>query len=260
MKVQLAQRHALITGGGTGIGRALAFALAQHGARVTVTGRRSELLQAVAQAIIERGEPAQAISADVTDAAQRNAMLTQAVASFGEIEILISNAGALHGGSFAQHSAQEIEALIRLHLNAPMELVRSLHPHLKAIVLVSSQAAQIPVPHFALYCATKAGLSAFATALRYELDDTHVLLAAPPGTRTPMIEPFLHLPEAKHFPLLEAEFVAERIVKALAAGRREVAFHPLYDFPVRFYRWFPGLLTRALHWQRHRFARLFERQ
>ena len=89
----LEKRHAFITGGGTGIGLAIARALATEGAQVTITGRRLEVLKAV------ETDQIHAIPMDVTDEAQQIEAIAQAVAARGAINICVANAGVAEGRS-----------------------------------------------------------------------------------------------------------------------------------------------------------------
>lgn len=255
--LNLVRMNALVTGGGTGIGRAIALALAQRGARLAITGRRREPLQAVVAEITAQGGHAIWAQADLTQSADIDTLLTQTIEQLGDIELLVCNAGELLGGAFARHSQAEIEHILNLNLLAPIELVRRLRPSLKAVVLVSSQAGQIPLPYFALYCATKAGLIVLGESLRYEFEGVPILIAAPPATRTAMTARLAAATEFSWTPMLTAEAVGQRIVKALVAGRTTVSFHLFYDFPVYLQRWFPGLVTKVLRWQRRRFAQIF---
>lgn len=247
---------ALVTGGGTGIGRALALALAQRGLRAIVTGRRRAPLESVVAEITARGGTASLLQTDLTQPAERAALL-KAVTQLGPLDVLICNAGMLSGGPLTASAAIAIEQTIQLNLTATIELVRELRPTLKAVVMIGSQAGQVPLPYLALYSATKAGLMAFGEALRYEWPDVQVLIVAPPGTKTAMTAGLAQKAGWGRFSLLEAEFVGGRIVEALLAGRETVSFHPLHNLPVWLYRWLPGLVKRVLKSQRQRFAQMF---
>lgn len=96
-KFDLTDRTAIVTGGGRGIGRAIAIALAEAGAHVLISARTVEQLEETAREIESRGRRAVVVATDVTDSAQVNAMAERAFAAFGEVDILVNNAG---GGGF----------------------------------------------------------------------------------------------------------------------------------------------------------------
>ena len=106
-------RHVLITGGGTGIGAAIAQTMANQGARLTLVGRKLPPLQAVASKLPQ----AQAIVCDVTDPASVESAFTQAAASFGAIEILVNNAGAAPTAPFHKLTAKEWREVMAVNLD-----------------------------------------------------------------------------------------------------------------------------------------------
>lgn len=191
--MELRDTVALVTGGGTGIGRALALALAEAGARVVVTGRRTAPLEGIAAA-----HPAvQARPADLTAPGAPEALIEQVVASAGRLDILVNNAGVQYpeepgAPDFDPAHADETLAL---NLAAPIHLVHAALPHLRArpaaaIVNVTSALAITPKRSSPVYCASKAGLRSFTRALRYALAGTgvRVLEVLPPLVRTAMTE------------------------------------------------------------------------
>ncbi len=95
-KFDLSGRSAIVTGGGRGIGRAIALALAEAGADLLITARSLDQLEETAQLIAGRGRRAVVVRTDVTDSAQVNEMAARAFAEFGQVDILVNNAG---GGS-----------------------------------------------------------------------------------------------------------------------------------------------------------------
>ena len=94
----LAGKVALVTGGGTGIGRAAALALAAAGASVAITGRRADKLEAVVAAIVAAGGTARAIVSDASHEEQAFAAVEQAVTAFSRLDILINSAGVNEAG------------------------------------------------------------------------------------------------------------------------------------------------------------------
>jgi uncharacterized oxidoreductase len=161
----------LITGGGSGIGRALAEKFYQAGNEVVIIGRdRIKLEQAAASmpGIIWR-------VSDVTNAAHR----AQLVVDFPDITVLVNNAGIQRNGEFLSMTTEQIESEIDIDFRAPILLSHAFLPYLlnqqeAAIVNISSALAFVPKPNASIYCASKAALHSFSQSLRHQLKATHV--------------------------------------------------------------------------------------
>ncbi len=184
----------LITGGSSGIGRALAEALAARGAKLVLTGRRADALEAASAALAGQGAEVAIVPGDIRDAGARREAVETALTRFGRLDILVNNAGAVRAGRLEKVSAEEIEAMIAVDLLAPILMTRQALPALRAhpdslIVNVTSGIALIGIPFYAAYAATKAGLARFSEALRRELsgEGIRVLTVYPGATDTPMM-------------------------------------------------------------------------
>jgi short-subunit dehydrogenase len=266
--MKIAQRSALITGGGSGIGAAIAAALAKRGARVALVGRRRGMLEETARSLRARGATAFVLPADVTRAEERAGLVEHAQAALGPIDILVHSAGTMLSGPLDTLSTAEIEEGLALNLAVPVDLTRLLLGDLRrqqgAVVFVASLSALMPLPYAVLYSASKAGLSAFATSLRYELEPAgaRVLLAFPPGTATAMTAPVAaRSPFARppFYQLLEPTAVGERIVVALERGQREVFWPGGETALARLYHRLPSLIGPLLRAQRILLAKVFSR-
>ena len=165
-------KTALITGGGTGIGRATAELLAAAGCRVLIGGRREEPLRSVADSsdgmiAWER--------MDVTEAADRSRMLAAARSAFGRLDMLINNAAASVTADFVAQNAEQIRRQIEVNLVAPILLVHEalpLFPVGGSIVNVTSAGARyqgMPPAGMSAYAPSKAGLNQFTRVLATEL-------------------------------------------------------------------------------------------
>lgn len=179
----------LITGGTSGIGLALAQAYISQGAAVAVCGRSPEALERFSRAHPD----ALAIKADVTVGEARTAMLEAVAERFNHLDVLINNAGTFVERDFTAGAgaSQGLEQEVALNLTAPIKLtseVLSRWPALTAIVFVTSGYALVSPKRAPTYGAAKAGLHAFAEALRRQLapKGTHVLELLPPMVDTPM--------------------------------------------------------------------------
>lgn len=116
--LDLAGKHALITGGGTGLGRSMTAALAEAGARVTICGRRAEPLNAVVAGLCADGHDARAIVADVTEDADRRRLYAEAPG----VDILVNNAGGGARKRWLDVTIEEWRAIVHLNLEAPFAL------------------------------------------------------------------------------------------------------------------------------------------
>lgn len=165
------QRHALVTGGGSGIGAAVALALADAGLNVTVLGRRPEALQAVTERHPDR---MQAITADITDAAQVAAAFAQARERFGPLSILVNNAGQAHSAPFLKTDAALWERMLSVNLTGTVLCTQAALPDMLSakwgrIVNVASTAALAGYAYVSAYCAAKHAVLGLTRSLALEV-------------------------------------------------------------------------------------------
>lgn len=188
--MRLAGHHALVTGGGTGIGAAIARALGREGAKLTLVGRRREKLEEVG------AEPFDALvaPADVTDPAQIEAAFALARDAQGPITILVNNAGAAESAPFAKVSAEAWRRTMAVNLDALLHCCQAALPDLLAaeagrIVTIASTAGLKGYAYSVPYVAAKHGAVGFTRALAAELAKTRVTVNAicPGFTETDMV-------------------------------------------------------------------------
>jgi NAD(P)-dependent dehydrogenase (short-subunit alcohol dehydrogenase family) len=181
-------RVALVTGGGRGIGRAIALALAADGADVAVNYRRDEEAAAATVAALEAtGVRARAYGADVGSAADVRSMVDAVVADLGFVDILVNNAGiASRGRAVADTDPDELDRVIRTHALGAHQLCRAVLPSMRAqargdIVMISSALTLEHPPGGGPYTMAKAALEALAFTLAREErhHGIHVNVVAP---------------------------------------------------------------------------------
>ncbi len=222
--MQLAHKSILITGAGSGIGRATAVALARKGARLTLSGRRTEPLEETARLAQVKDSEIMILPGDITDDAWRKHAVEQIVDRFGGLNIIVNSAGVVSAGRLETIDPEDVRTQLEVNLLAPIFLIRTALPALRksgdaAIVNVSSSIGLVGMPFYAPYAAAKGGLARFDEALRRELSDDaiHVMTVYPVATDTPMMETAVSRSrDSADYDSPEA--VAEALVAGLEAG------------------------------------------
>lgn len=170
---------ALVTGGGTGIGRAFAEALASVGAKVVIASRREEVLRQTAEEINRRcgGDRVFAYTLDIRDRDQVDALVGHIVDQWGTLDVLVNNSGLAVPETVDQITDDGWDKVMETNLRGVMQLVRAVLPHMIKndfgdIVNVSSQAGKHGYADVPSYCASKFGLLGYAEALRDQVRKT----------------------------------------------------------------------------------------
>ncbi len=180
--ISLTDYSVLITGGGSGIGAGTARYLAQRGAKVTISGRRADAVQAVAEDI---GENACAVVGDVTVGADRERMVQAAVAHGGRLDGLVNNAGNMYRGPLKDLTQSGLADIFQSNVIGAMLLSGVALPHLAdregAIVFLGSIHNRRAFPGVSPYAATKGAIEAITRSLAAELgsDGVRVNCVAP---------------------------------------------------------------------------------
>jgi NAD(P)-dependent dehydrogenase (short-subunit alcohol dehydrogenase family) len=196
--VRLANKTAFITGGNSGIGLTTAKLFVAEGARVAITGRNKETLEADAK---ELGPNALAIAADATDIAATEAAIKQAVQKFGKLDVVFANAGISGNTPIGGTTLAAFESVIRTNITAVFFTVQAAAPHLNdgaSIILNGSVISVLGNPGYAAYAASKAGVRAMARVMASELSPRgiRVNVVSPGGTTTPIWNRAAPTPEA----------------------------------------------------------------
>ena len=228
--MRMERKHVVVTGASSGIGRALALALAEKGAALTIAARREERLAEVVGEIETRfpeAPPAFAVRCDVSDEQQVRWLIGGAIERAGAVDILINNAGISVFGEAARTSLDDVRDVMSVNFYGALYCMREVLPFMMAresglIVNVSTVAALHGVPYLAAYGASKAALGAFSESLRAELHETgvRVMLVYPGYTDTEIYDAEKKVGGARRPPgsYAPADRVAGKIVRAIERG------------------------------------------
>jgi len=223
--MSLVAGRVLLTGATGGIGQAIARAFAGRGATLVLSGRRSEMLEALAAEV-----GGHAVSCDLA----KREDLDRLIAEAGDIDVLVANAALPASGTLTDLSQEQIDRMVEINLRAPIALARATAPAMISrgrghMVFISSLAGKVASPASAIYSATKFGLRGFALGIREDLRshgvgvsvvlpgfirqagmfaDANIELPRGVGTRTP-------------------EHVARAVIQAVERNRGEVEVAPL---------------------------------
>ncbi len=173
---RLKGKVALVTGGGSGIGRAIALAFGREGAKVAVLGRRENLLVGVVKELTQLGAEGAAIVCDVTQSEDARSAVREVEREFGSVNVLVNNAGILSVSTVESISEDDWDRLIDTNLKGPFLMSRAVLPALRragggAIVNIGSVLGLIGMKDRAAYCSSKGGVTLLTKAMA--LDHAH---------------------------------------------------------------------------------------
>jgi NAD(P)-dependent dehydrogenase (short-subunit alcohol dehydrogenase family) len=187
-------KRALVTGGGRGIGLAAASALAQAGAQVTLAARTQAEIEAAAQAIVARGDKAEALPLDVTDLDAVRA----AVDNAAPFDVLVNNAGTNRPAVLIDVKVEDFDAIFALNVRAAFFVAQAVARRLieakrpGSIINISSQMGHVGAARRTVYCASKHAMEGFTKAMAIELAPHNIRVNSlgPTFLETPMTRPF----------------------------------------------------------------------
>jgi NAD(P)-dependent dehydrogenase (short-subunit alcohol dehydrogenase family) len=264
-ETQFNGKTVIITGGSRGLGLVLARQFISEGARVGICARDSEELARAASELKELGGDVFALECDITDRHQVQRTMQEFEEQFGEIDVLVNNAGVIEVGPMEVMTTADFERAMNTHFWGPVYTTLAVLPGMKRrrkgrIVNISSIGGKVSVPHLVPYSASKFALVGLSEGLRAELykDGIFVTTVCPGLMRTgsPRNADFKgkHRAEYAWFSIsdalpitsISAERAASEIVAACARGDAEVVLSLPAKAAVRFHGNFPGLTADIL--------------
>ena len=209
----LKHKGAIITGGGSGIGRGIALALAEQQARVVVCGRRMARLEETIQLIRETGAEALAVQADVSEPGDVERVVQATLEKFGQIDILVNNAGVFEDGETHEMTVDTWELVLHTNLDGPFLMTKAVLPAMRAqhsghILQISSESGIIYETGATAYGVSKHALNDFSEFVQQENQDFNIRVntICPGWVVTEMVE---NSPGLDHSKCLYPEDIAD---------------------------------------------------
>ena len=220
-------KTALITGGGRGLGKAVALALAAEGVNVAITGRNENNLKSVAAEIESKGVKSSYSVFDVTDKKQVSASLEKLQNDFGKFDILINNAGIAAFGGILEMDDEQWEDIVKTNLFGPYYVVKAVVPGMVEkksgdVVNISSTAGLKGNALTSAYSASKFGLIGMSESMMFELrkQNIRVTTLTPSTISTDMAKTDLKITDGNPEKVLQPEDFAELVIDLLKLNKR----------------------------------------
>lgn len=260
MAMKLQGKRGLVTGGGSGLGKALCVQLARAGVRVVVSDIDADAAQATVRDIIEAQGDADALHLDVTDSEH----IQSAVAFLeeqGGLDILVNNAGIASTGDLEDSSEEQWRTIIEVNLLSVVNMTRAFLPLLRSadracVVNIASAAGIVHMPGMISYNVTKAAVIAFSESLRHELYDSRirVVCVCPSFFKTNILDATLGMTDEDRRiaedimsrARIDADDVAKAAIKGIRRSTFMVATHVESRFAYFIRANFPSLYPRVV--------------
>jgi short-subunit dehydrogenase len=258
-------KSVLITGGSRGLGLVLAREFANEGARVAICARDPAELERAQADLAEHGAKVLAVPCDITNRSQVKELVYIAQDHFGEINVLVNNAGVIQVGPMEVMTVADYEQAMNIHFWGPLYTTLAVLPEMRKrregrIVNISSIGGKVSVPHLLPYSASKFALVGLSEGLRAELaKDNVVVTTVCPGlmrTGSPRNATFkgqhrleyawFSISDALPVSSMKAERAARQIIAACKRGDAEVVLSIQAELAVKFHALFPGLTADLL--------------
>jgi short-subunit dehydrogenase len=244
-------RSIVITGASSGIGAALARRAAASGWAVLMVARRTDRLETLAREMRERGGTAEVLVADVLAGGAPQTVVERAMRAFGQIDVVVNNAGAAHASTLLDESDAQIERQWQLHVAAPLRIARAALPHVEqthgGFVFFGSGLARVPAPGYGAYAPAKAAIRAAAIQLRRELRPRGVFVTyVDPGVVDTEFSRASGMEERTAAWHAQPDAVAGAILRGIERRASRVNAVPWQTAATVIGEWLPGIADRAM--------------
>lgn len=249
----------IITGGSSGIGKALAIEFGKLGSKVVITGRNEERLNAVGRELDGLNTPNLCLKLDVSREADNVLLVEETIKAFGGIDILINNAGISMRALFEEIDLKVFQKVMDINFNGTLYATKYCLPHILeskgSIVGISSINGYRGTPARTAYTASKYAMNGFFESLRTEVmhRGVHVLVACPGFTGTNIRNAALTADGSSQGEsprdegkMMTAAEVARGIVKAIRKRKRDVVFTSQGKLAVFLNKWMPGRMDKIV--------------
>lgn len=249
----------IITGASSGIGKALALEFGKLGAKVVITGRNTDRLKEVGDALDQLNAPNLCLQLDVAKESDNISLVNETVKAFGGIDILINNAGISMRALLEEIELDVFRQVMDINFNGTVYATKYCLPHILnskgSIVGISSINGYRGTPARTAYTASKHAMNGFFEALRTEVMNrgVHILVACPGFTGTNIRNAALTADgtsqgdsprdEGK---MMTAEEVAQGIIKAIRKRKRDIVFTSQGKLAVFLNKWMPGRMDKIV--------------
>ncbi len=261
-RIELKEKVVLITGGGRGLGLGLARKFAGEGAKIALCSRQIEELTAAENELREKGTEVFTTVCDVTDEGQVGEMVEAVKKHFGQIDVLVNNAGVIQVMPVENSAKEDFEEAFNTHFWGVYHTTNAVLPEMKKrragrIVNISSIGGKVAVPHLLPYCSSKFALTGYSEGLRSELlkDGIYVTTVCPGLMRTGSPRQAVikgnheleyagfKLSDSLPFVTVSAESAAQQIVEACKNGDAEIIISLPAKIAAAVHGLFPNLVT-----------------
>jgi 3-dehydrosphinganine reductase len=266
-------RHALITGGSSGIGRSVARRLAADGYSLSLIARRegplAETASELRKLFTHHDQQVFTYRADVANAAEAQASVAAATGALGVPELVITSAGVAVPGYFEDIAAEVFERSMAVNYFGTLHIIRAALPAMRAkhqgrIVMVSSGAALMGIFGYTTYCPSKFALRGLAESLHAEVkgDGVGISIVYPPDTETPMLveENKTKPEETKLITSIVKPWTADAVARCIVKGIARKAFAITPGATITAMNRMPGVLVPLLHWYSDRLVKSVRRR
>lgn len=254
------EKVVIITGGSSGIGKALAECYLSHKWRVVISGRNQERLDAAAEELRANGGEVLAVRGDVAKKEDSDKLIEDTLTAFGRIDVLINNAGITMRALFKDADVEVLEKVMQINWAGMVYCTKAAIPHIirskGSIVGISSIAGHRGLPGRTGYSASKFAMNGFLEALRSEMipEGVNVLIACPGYTASNIRNAALvgdgsqqgESPREEE-KMMTSEEAAGRIFRAVEKRKRSLVMTSEGKLAVFLNKWMPGMMDKILY-------------